>query len=79
MVNGDSIIAGLRRYPTVWRNFVLQYKIVNLVGGDRIKNVLWCINDIVLPKSLQSVVTHSGTNNIDNRSSDNKCRCGNYC
>ena len=32
VVIGDSIVAGLRRYPTVWVNSILQYK----TGGDRI-------------------------------------------
>ena len=71
VVIGDSIVAGLRRYPTVWRNFILQYKTVNLrIEGDHIENVLWRINDIVLPKSIRSVVIHCGTNNIDTSSSD---------
>ena len=36
MVIGDSIIAGLRCYPTVWRNF----KTINLgIGGDQIEYV----------------------------------------
>ena len=36
VVIGDSVVAGLRRSPTVWRNFILQYKTVNLgTGGDR--------------------------------------------
>ena len=67
VVIGDSIVAGLRRYSTVWR----QYKTVNLgIWGDRIENVLWRINDIVLPKFIRSVVMHCGTNNIDTSSSD---------
>ena len=71
VVIGDSIVAALRRYPTVWRNFILQYKTVNLrIEGDHIENVLWRINDIVLPKSIRSVVIHCGTNNIDTSSSD---------
>ena len=71
VVIGDSIVAGLRRYPTVWRNFILQYRTVNLeIGGDRIENVFWRINDIVLPKSIRSVTIHCGTNNIDTTSSD---------
>ena len=71
VVIGDSIVAGLRRYPTVWRNFILRYKTINLgIGEDRIENVLWCINDIVLPNSIRSVVIHCGTNNIDTSSSD---------
>ena len=49
VVIGDSIVAGLRRYPTVWRNFILQYKTVNLgIGGDRIENVLWLINALTI-------------------------------
>ena len=41
VVIGDSIVAGLRSYPTVWRNFILRYKIINLgIGGDRTENVL---------------------------------------
>ena len=71
MVIGDSIIAGFRRYPTVWRDFILPYKTINLgIGGDRVENVLWRINDIVLPKSIRSVVVHCGTNNIDNNGSN---------
>ena len=71
VVIGDSIVAGLRRYPTVWRNFILQYKTVNLgIGGDRIENVLWRINDIVFPKSIRSIVIRCGTNNINTSCSD---------
>ena len=65
VVIGDSNVVGLRRYPRVWRNFILQYKTVNLrIGGDRCENVLWRINDIVLRKSIRSIVIHCGTNNI---------------
>ena len=71
MVIGDSIIAGIRRYPTVWRNFILQYKTANLeLEETELKIFLWRINDIVLPKSIRSVVIHCGTNNIDTSSSD---------
>ena len=60
-----------RRYPTIWRNFILQYKIVNLwIEVDRTDNVLWCVNDIVLPKSIRSVVIQCGTNNINTSRSD---------
>ena len=67
VVIGDSIVAGLRRRPTVWRDFILRYKTINLgTGGDR-----WRINDMVLPKSIRSVVIHCSTNNIDTNSSNN--------
>ena len=49
----------------------LQHKTINLgIGGDRIKNVLWRINNIVLPKSISSVVIHCSAKNIDTSSSD---------
>ena len=71
VVIGDSIVAGLRRSPTVWRNFILQCKTVNLgIRGGQIEKVLWRINDIVLPKSIRSVIIRCGTNNIDTSSSD---------
>ena len=71
VVIGDSIVAGLRRYPTVWRDFILRYETINLeIRGDRVENVLWRINDIVLPKSIRSVVIHYGANNIDTNSSN---------
>ena len=35
VVIGNSIVVGLRRCPTVWKNFILQYRTVNLgIGGD---------------------------------------------
>ena len=71
MLIGDSIEAGLRRYPTVWRNFILQYKTIKLgIGGDWIANVLWRTNDVGLRKSVRSVVILCGTNNIDTSNSD---------
>ena len=71
LVIGDSIVAGLRRYPTIWRDFILRYKTINLGnGGDRVENILWRINDIVLSKSIRSVVINYGTNNIDTNSSN---------
>ena len=71
VVIGDSILGGLRRYPIVWKNFILQYKTINLrIWGDRIENVSWRINDTVLPKSVRSVVIHCGTDNINTSSSD---------
>ena len=71
VVIGDSIMAGLRRYSTVWRNFILQCKTVNLgIGGDRIEIFFWRINDIVFTKFIGSVFIHCGTNNIDTSCSD---------
>ena len=68
---GDSVVAGLRCYPTVWRDFILRCKTINLgIGGDQVENFLWHINDTVLPKSIRSVVIQCDTNNIDTNSSN---------
>ena len=71
LVIGDSIVAGFTHYPTIWRNFILRYKTIKLgIRGEGIENVLWRINDIVLPKSIGPDVINCGTNNIDTSSSD---------
>ena len=41
----------------------------------RVENVLWGINDTVLPKSVRSVVVHCGSNNIGTSSSDEISLC----
>ena len=57
VVIGDSIVAGLR--------------LINLrIGGARLENVAWRINDTLLSKSVRSVVIRCGTYNIDTSSSD---------
>ena len=46
-------------------------KTINIgIGGDRAKNVLQPIDDIVLPKYVILVVIHCIMNNIDTRKSD---------
>ena len=71
VVIGNSVIPCLRRYPVVWRTFFSRYKTINLgIGGDRTENVLWCVNDIAVPKSVASVVIHCCTNNINTSNSD---------
>ena len=71
MVIGNSIVAGLRRYSTVCRTFFSRYKTFYLgIRRDPAVNVLWCVNDIVLPKSFRSVVMHCSTNNNDTTYSD---------
>ena len=71
MVIGGLIVSLLRRYPTVWKTFFSQHKIINQgIGVDRAENVLWHVHDIVQPKSLRSVVINCSTNNIDTTYSD---------
>ena len=37
---GDSIVAGLSRYPNVWKKYFLRYSVNFGIGGDRVENVL---------------------------------------
>ena len=37
---------------------------------EETENISCCINDMVLPKSVRSVVRHCNTNNVDTSSSD---------
>ena len=38
---GDSIVAGLSRYPNVWNEYFALINTLNLgIGGDRVENVL---------------------------------------
>ena len=42
LVLGDSIVAGLSRYPNVWNEYFAQINVLNLgIGGDRVENALW--------------------------------------
>ena len=62
---GDSIVAGLSRYPNVWNEYFAQINAFNLgIGGDRVENVLWRAIDLPLPLSVKNVVILCGTNNI---------------
>ena len=39
---GDSLIAGLSRYKTVWKKYFLSRNVANFsIGGDRTQHVLW--------------------------------------
>ena len=54
-------------------NIFSRYKTIKTVDlgieQDRTENILWRVNDRVLPKSVKSVVIHCGTNNIDTSNS----------
>ena len=63
---GDSIVAGLSRYQTVWKKHFKPYKPLNCdIPGDRIQHVLWRADDLSAPPSVKYVVVHCGTNNLD--------------
>ena len=62
---GDSIMAGLQRFPHVWNKYFKHRGAVNCsIGGDQTQHVLWRMKHISLPSTVQYVVVHCGTNNI---------------
>ena len=63
---GDSIIAGLARYSEVWGKYFRPLNAINCgIGGDRTQHVLWRMENMQLPSTIQFAVLHCGTNNID--------------
>ena len=62
---GDSIVAGLSRYPNVWNEYFAPRDALNLgIGGDRVENALWWDLSLPLPSSVKNVVILCRTNNI---------------
>ena len=66
---GASIVNGLQRYPDVWENFFAPLGAINLgIGGDKAENILWRMEDMELPQSVDYMFIHCGTNNIGSSS-----------
>ena len=66
IILGDSVRAGLTRYPSVYDPLRKQHKIVNCaIPGDRIENVMWRIEHFSIPVSVRAAILVVGTNNID--------------
>ena len=64
---GDSIVAGLTRYPDTWKKYFAGA--VNFgIGGDRVEHVLWRSKNLPKLTSLNKIVILCGTNNILNTS-----------
>ena len=62
---GDSIIANFRKFSPIFdKHFSKFHPLIFGIGGDKIQNVLWRINNMSLPPSLQYIFIHCGTNNI---------------
>ena len=66
---GDSIVSGLHMYPVVWNELFTPLGAINLgIGGDKVENILWRIEDTNLPPTLQYFFVYCGTNNIGSSS-----------
>ena len=64
---GDSIIHGLTRYANVWYKYFAKKSALNFgIPGDRTQHVLWRIENLTLPDSLEIAIVLIGTNNLDN-------------
>ena len=62
---GDSLIAGLSRYPEIWKKYFQQLNTLNCgIGGDRVQNILWRCTHLPPSPSVKNVVILCGTNNI---------------
>ena len=60
---GDSIAAGLSRFNDVWFKFF--DKVLNFgIGGDRTQHVLWRLERLTIPESINTAIVHCGTNNV---------------
>ena len=54
LIIGDSIAAGLTRYPEVWYRYLSKKSALNFgFSGDRTEHVLWRLLNIELPPSLE--------------------------
>ena len=63
---GDSLVANLSRYPSVWDHYLKPLNAVNCgIVGDRTQHVLWRADNMYLPDSVSVAVIHCGTNNMD--------------
>ena len=68
---GDFLIAGLSRYPNIWRRYFKPLNAINCgIGGDRIQNVSWRSNNLPSSPFFQNAVILCGTNNIQRDSSE---------
>ena len=65
---GDSIIACLNRYPSVWNKYFGNNSVYFGIRGDRVQNVLWRSINLPILSSLSKIVILCGTNNIFNDS-----------
>ena len=62
---GDSITANFRKFSPIFDKYFSKFRPLNFgIGGDKIQNVLWRINNMSLPPSLQYIFIHCDTNNI---------------
>ena len=66
---GDSLVSGLHRYCKMWNNFFKTTDALNWgMGGDKVQNVLWRVQNLPISSSLKNVAILCGTNNLQHDS-----------
>ena len=66
---GDSIVAGLSRYKSIWKRYFEKKNAINCgIGGDQTQHVLWRASKMILPKNINHIVVHCGSNNLQHSS-----------
>ena len=66
IILGDSLGAGLSRYPSICDHLTKQRKIVNCsLPGDRVENVMWRCIHFSIPLSVRAAILVCGVNNVD--------------
>ena len=71
LIIGDSIASGLTRYKNVWFKYFGKNSTLNFgIPGDKTQHVLWRVSNIPFPETLQYVIVHSGSNNLEHDSAD---------
>ena len=69
IIIGDSIAYGLSRYPKVWHRYFAKKSTLNLgIPGDKTQHVLWRLENVSLPDTLEYAVVHCGCNNLSDDS-----------
>ena len=62
---GDSLMAELHRYSKIWNNFFKPIDALNCdIGGNKVQNVLWRVQNLPISSSLKNAVILCGTNNL---------------
>ena len=58
-------MAGLHRYFKIWDNFFKPIDALTCgIGGDKVQNVLWRVQNLPISSSLKNAVILCGTNNL---------------
>ena len=65
ILTGDSLMAGLHHYCKIWNNFFETIDALNCgLREDKMQNVLWQVQNLLISSSLKNAVILCGTNNL---------------